>query len=175
MRTAGLPHPHSALQGALQGARPPQTLAQPMEDRQLLKRSAEDHYSAAVSPVDRQAQPRLLVRCWAAQQTRPQQRRVVPQAPIPSLRRSMAMRPRRSPLPLAQAGRPRQQHRPISEISHRFKLRPQAPLMGPLHQPLQSHRPVVSFLLPTRSLQGNHSDQEARKETAGLAMFACQA
>ena len=42
------------------------------------------------------------------------------------------MRLRLSPLPLAQAGRPRQPHRPISEISNRFNLRPQAPLVGPL-------------------------------------------
>jgi hypothetical protein len=64
------------------------------------------------------------------------------------------MRPRRSRPPLAEAGRPRQRHRPISEVSNRFNLRPQALLMGsrPLRgpRPVQSHRRVVSCLFPTR-------------------------
>ena len=50
-----------------------QTLAQPMEDRRLLKRLAV---------LDQQAQPRLLLPCWAAPQTRPQQQ---PAAVFPNL------------------------------------------------------------------------------------------
>jgi hypothetical protein len=52
----------------------------------------------------------------------------------------------------APQGRPRQPHRPILEISRRFSLSPQAPLVG--QQRAQSHRPVVSFLFPTRSFPG---------------------
>src|SRR5262245_7704489 len=113
-----------------------------MADRQLLKRPA----AALQLPagVDRRTRPRLLLRCWAAPQARPQQRRgerdkvllvsgsmMVRQVRIPPLRQSMATRPRQTPLPLAQAGRPRRPRRLISEISNRFNLRPQVPLMGP--------------------------------------------
>src|SRR5262249_50837651 len=86
------------------------------------------------------------------------------QTPTLSLRRSMAMRPRRSPLPLAVALsalnlRPRQPHRPISEISNRFNLRPLAPLgffLLTVGRPVtvQSHRRVGALLLPTRSFPG---------------------
>src|SRR5262249_42859574 len=48
------------------------------------------------------------------------------------------------------AGRPRQPHRPISEISNRFNLRPQALLI--MRMAKQSHRPIVSFVF--RSFQG---------------------
>src|SRR5512132_2484863 len=95
-------------------ARPPQTLTQPMEDRQLRKRPGAP--ASAISRLGgwqaqprlllrcwaapqtrpqprgaamevQQAQPRPLLRCWAAPQTRPQPRRVLQQTPIPSLQR----------------------------------------------------------------------------------------
>jgi hypothetical protein len=86
---------------------PPQMLVQPMEERPLLKPPAAA--AGAVLP-DRQAQPRLLLRCWAAPQLRSQQRwaahlLVVERRPTLPLRRSMAKSPRRNPLPLAQPGK----------------------------------------------------------------------
>src|SRR5215472_10907280 len=95
MRKAEL-HPHSVWE-----ARPPQMLAQPMEDRQLLKRTeaappkaearpsrpleqpmedrqllkrTEATVPTASSPEARPAQTLVSLLCWAAQQTRPQQR-----------------------------------------------------------------------------------------------------
>jgi len=148
------------VQKALE-ATPPQTLplAELMEHRQLLPREAVSP-TLGLEPVDRQARPQLLLRCWAAPQTRSREREedrgravalLVTQAPPHPLRRSMAMRPGRCLLPLAQAGRPRRPHRPISEISNRFNLSPQAPLLC-WTGAVQLRRPVVSFLL-TRSIQ----------------------
>ena len=72
--------------------------------------------------------------------------------------RQLGAKPPHKPWLAAQAqDRPRQPRRPISEISTRFRLRPQAPLAGAIYRPLQSPKPVVSFLLPTRSLQGRAS------------------
>src|ERR1700731_3079726 len=65
-RLAATPTPSSAFPEA----RPPQTLARRMEDRRLLKRPA----AAPISPPQaRLPQTRLLLRCWVAPQTRPQQ------------------------------------------------------------------------------------------------------
>src|SRR5262245_27759384 len=52
-----------------------QTPAQPMEARQLLKRPVAPAVPSVLFSLDRQAQPRPLLPCWAAPQTRPQQRR----------------------------------------------------------------------------------------------------
>ena len=40
------------------------------------------------------------------------------------------------------------------KFHNRFKLSPQAPLAGPPDRPVQSHRPVVSFLFPTPIIAG---------------------
>ena len=84
--------------------------------------------------------------------------RMVQQTPIPPLRRSMAMRPKRSPLPLARSGQA--QATAQTNFGNFQSVQSTSTSPRPLsarsvqHRPVQSHRPVVSFLFPTRSLQG---------------------
>src|SRR5262249_8183667 len=143
MQPAGtVRHPH------LEVAQPQQLARQlPVEVQrtQLPVRTAEQVLVLALR-VDQLTQPRLQMRCWGPSQTQTQQLRqdaaillVLLQTLIPLLPRSMAIRLRRSPLPLDQAGKPRQQHRPISEISTPLYLRPQAPFSLP--SPFMGPRP----------------------------------
>ena len=149
--------------GSVLEARPPQTLAQLMEDRQLRLRLAAQPASVW---VDRQTQPRHLLRCWAAPQTRTQQRRggvALPSSAGCSKRQLLRYddqwqcgpgevhcRWRKRAGPGNRTDQFRKfpigsiyVHKPPSPSSHLTRTRP-----------VQSHRPVVSFLLPTRSLQG---------------------
>ena len=128
-----LKRPVGAQPTAFGALRPPQTLAQPMEDRQLLKRpAARQCWSSWIGKRNRDFYCDAGRHRNRDRNSDERQHSFLGAANANSAATTINGNAAQalSSCHRHQVGRPRQPHRPISEISNRFNLRPQAPLRG---------------------------------------------